>query len=184
MMLNAKTLTLLHDLREHGAEAPFFIEAKLGKQVSASLLEQRYIRQLEATPAGTLVMLGPKGRRLYGLSPNYLSPPEVAADQYLRRRCVAALKSKGWDYKGQVQNLRNVLELQHTDGRRAYLFARWRRPSARSVRRVLETLYKPIFIGGAVLLVRTDLPHTLTRLSESCGGKVRSMASELYKKEN
>lgn len=181
MTLNAEIFDVLYDLREHGAEAPFFLEAKLGNLALEWLTNEKYVRRLEATPAGTLVLLGPRGRQVCGLSPNYLSPPDIAADQYLRRRCLAALRSRGWTYKARVKQLKNVLELEHRDGRRAYLFARWKRPSARSVRRVLTVLRGSLVKGNAVLLVRTDLPHTLRHLSDISGGKVKSMASELYK---
>ena len=180
-MVDSKLLAVLYDLREHGAELPFFLEAKLGKASLDQLLEEQYLRVLKATPVGALVMLGPVGRQTLGLSPNYLNPPEteIAADQYLRRRCVAALRSKGWKYSCKVQGLRHVIELEHRDGRHAYLYARWKRISARSVRRVLEKLHRSLQKENVVLIVRTDRPHTLKWLMKQYPGKITSLAVEL-----
>ena len=172
-------LAVLTDVREHGAEAAFFLEAKLGKERLKSLLEGRYLT-LQATPAGSLITLGPAGRQTFGLSPNYLSPPEVMADQYLRRRCVAALQTKGWTYTGRVSGTRHVIKLQRPNGRVAYLFARWKRVSARSARRVFDRLREFLIREDAVLLIHTDRPHTLAGLTQSSCGRIKLLSKELY----
>ena len=177
--MDSHVLAVLTDMREHGAEAAFFLEAKLGKELLADLLEARYLT-LKATPAGSLITLGPAGRQTFGLSPNYLSPPEVMADQYLRRRCIAALRAKGWTYLGQASNTRHIIKLTNPNGSMAYLFARWKRVSARSARRVFDRLCEHLVKEDAVLLVHTDRPHTLAGLIQSGCGRVRLLSSELY----
>lgn len=180
--MDSRVLAVLTDVREQGAEAVFFLEATLGKDCLTNLLEERYLTLLKATPAGSLVTLGPAGRQMFGLRPNYLSPPEVMADQYLRRRCVAALRTKGWLYLGRAPNTRHVIKLKSPSGRVAYLFARWKRVSARAARRVCDRLRECLLQEDAVLLVHTDRPHTLAGLIQSSCGRVRLFSSELYRK--
>lgn len=177
-MADKLLLEVLADLHEHGAEAPWFLEARMGKDMLARLRNGRYLVQLDATPAGPLMVLGSMGRRALGLSPSYRSPPEAAADQYHRRRCLDALRAKEWTYQGRLR--RDLLRLHGSSGETAYLLARWRHYPARSVRRVLNRVRERLLREEAVLLVQTDRPHRLARLVERSDGLVRSLHDELW----
>lgn len=153
-----------------GAEAPYFLEVRLGREVFQQLLARGVLVQLPSTPAGSLVILGPKGRVALGLSPNYRSPPAMAADQYQRRRCVHMLTSRGWSYDGKTQNL---ARLRDPSGRPAYMLARWRPTTVRSVRRILHRIKRTLITQDARLLVHTHRPHHFTTLIKQSAGLVQ-----------
>jgi hypothetical protein len=173
---------VLEDLREHGAEAPFFLEARIGKTTVAQLIAERYLRLLTATPAGSLIVLGPYGRQAVGLSSGYHSPPELAADQYLRRRCLALLYARGWRYCGKVEGHRHLLHVEKGNGA-AYLLTRWRYYPAHAVRQVFSRMRDRLVGEGAILLVHTDRPHHLARLIEESKGLIKLFSDEVYQKK-
>jgi len=153
-------MNLLEDLHTCGAEAPYFLEQRYGRLVEP--VEQGFLALIE-TPAGRLAVLGPRGRLLFGLQPNYRTVPDVAADQYIQRRCVALLAERGWSSLGRHGKWTH---LRGPGGRLAYLLARWRPSSARAVRQSLTLLRERLSQEQAVLLVYTTQPRRLLRLAE------------------
>lgn len=157
----AGKVNLLEDLYVYGAEAPYFLEQRYGSLVEP--LERGYLALIE-TPAGRLAVLGPRGRPVFGLRPNYRTTPDKAADQYVQRRCVALLVERGWNRlgrRGQWPCLR-----ESASGRVAYLLARWRPISTRLVRHSLTTLRERLIHERATLFVHTTQPKRLMRLVE------------------
>ena len=165
-------IDLLHDFREHGAEAPFFLHARLERQQVAALIDKGYLSRLEHTPAGPLLVLGARGRQLLSLSLSYRTPPEVAADQFFRRRVLAELASWGFVYLAKSASCRDLVVLRGPTGRRSYLLARWRALRAGQVARVLAALKPRLLADEGVLLVRADSPRRLSALSRRSAGLV------------
>lgn len=151
---------LLDDLHTCGAEAPYFLEQRYG--TLAEPVERGYLALIE-TPAGRLAVLGPRGRPIFGLRPNYRTAPDTAADQYIQRRCVALLAGSGWSRLGRYGKW---TYLWGSGGRLAYLLARWRPISARAVRHSLTMLRERLIQEQAVLFVYTTQPRRLLRLVE------------------
>jgi len=91
--------SLLRDLHQHGAEDYGRLLKSLPRDRLKDLFEAEVLRRQE-TPVGKGVVLGPQGRRALGLSPHYLSPPEVAATRIVRRRLRERLEADGYIYLG------------------------------------------------------------------------------------
>jgi hypothetical protein len=153
-------MNLLEDLHANGAEAPSLLEQRYGRLADA--VERGYLALIE-TPAGTLAVLGPKGRPIFGLRSNYRTAPDTAADQYIQRRCVALLAERGWKRLGRYGKWTH---LRGPSGRLAYLLARWRPVSARAVRHSLTRLRERLSQEQAMLLVHTTQPRRLLQLTQ------------------
>lgn len=164
---------LLKDLLRHGAESCGRLQQILPRDQLEELLEEKTLRR-HATPAGEGIVLGPQGRRALGLSPHYLSPPDVAATQILRRRLREKLEADGYRYLGTQG--RTLLVFRSSRGRRAYLMAQWHPYRARSVSRTLARIRVQLLCEGAVLLVATKQPYYLRHLQEASGGLVELLA--------
>lgn len=147
---------LLNDLHQHGAESRGRLLQALPQDQLEELLEEKLLRRHE-TPAGEGIVLGPQGRRALGLSPHYLSPPDVAATQILRRRVREKLEADGYRYLGTQG--RTLLIFRSPRGRRVYLMAQWHPYRARSVGRVLERVHVQLLREGAILLIATRQPY-------------------------
>jgi hypothetical protein len=163
-------LQLLQDLREHGAEEEARVVSRWGGAHVPLLLEQGALQQQD-TPAGPALLLGPRGRHTLGLAPHYTSPPDVAANQMMRRRLREYLEAQG--YRSLGKHGRNLLILRAPDQQIVYLLGQWHPPKARSVRRVLMRLRTHLLQERATLLVATPKPHTLRRLEARSGGLLK-----------
>jgi hypothetical protein len=161
---------LLQDLQEHGAEQEARVVSRWGSAQVELLLEHRAL-QRQDTPAGHALLLGPRGRCVLGLAPHYTSPPEVSANQIVRRRLRERLEAQGHRYLGK--HGRNLLILHAPDGHLVYLLGQWTPPKARSVRRVLMRLRMHLLQERATLLVATPKPHTLRRLEARSSGLMK-----------
>ena len=166
-LIDDVTVELLEDLHEFGAEAPEQLYGKYGQAQVDHRLQARYLAQIP-TPLGKLFLLGPEGRRTLGLSPFYLSPPEAAATQLIRRRVKERLELESWHYQGKPS--RNLMLFVTDEGTRAYVLARYGDYTARSVRRVLASVSSKLIKEGAVLLVWTKTTHRLLHLEQKTNG--------------
>ena len=162
-------------MHEFGAEEPKRLYERWGRGTIHYLLDEKYLTQIP-TPLGELFLLGPEGRRALGLSPFYLSPPEAAATQLIRRRVKERLETEGWQYLGQPS--RNLLLFVTNEGNRAYVLARYGDYTARSVRRVLASVSSRLIREGSILLVWTRQHHKLLQLEKKTNGllTVRTLA--------
>ena len=166
-LVRDKVLELLKDLQAFGAETPERLLKKYEQTAINQLLEEKYLAQIP-TPLGTLLLLGSEGRRTLGLSAFYLSPPEAAATQLIRRRVKERLELEGWHYQGRPS--RNLLLFVTDEDSNAYVAARYSDYTARSVRRVMASVSSRLIREGAVLLVWTRQSHRLLHLKKKTNG--------------
>lgn len=166
-MTETELARLLCDLHELGAEEPQRLYERYGQQRISALLEHNYLAWVP-TPMGELILLGPQGRLALNLSPFYKSPPEAAATQLVRRRVKERLESEGWQYQGRPS--RNLMLFVASEGKKAYVLARYGDYTARSVRRVLASVSSRLIAEGGVLLVWTRRKHQLLQLERRTNG--------------
>lgn len=166
-MLGDAIVELLDDLHTFGAEKPERLYGQHGQAQVDHLLAKRYLAQIP-TPLGELLLLGPEGRKALGLSPFYLSPPEAAATQLIRRRVKEKLELENWHYQGKPS--RNLMLFFTEEGEKAYVLARYGDYTARSVRRVLASVSPKLIKEGAVLLVWSKQSHRLLHLEKRTNG--------------
>ena len=162
-MFGDAILALLEDLHEFGAEEPGRLYRQYGQASIDNLLENKVLAQIP-TPLDKLFLLGPEGRKALGLSPFYLSPPEAAATQLIRRRVKEKLELENWHYQGRPS--RNFMLFVTNDGSKAYVLAHYGDYTARSVRRVIASVSSKLIKEGAVLLVWTKNTHRLLHLEK------------------
>lgn len=154
---------LLADLCEHGAEELQRLYERHGALCIEKALESGYLAWVP-TPLGELILLGPQGRRTLNLSPFYKSPPEAAATQLVQRRVKEELEAQDWLCQGKFA--RNLLSFVTNEGKMAFVLARYRDYTARSVRRVLDKHKGRLISESAVLVVATRYPYRLRKLVE------------------
>lgn len=146
----------MNDLHERGAEEPERLHLHHGQATLQTLFQEKWLA-LVPTPLGELVVLGSAGRRALNLSPFYLSPPEAAATQLIRRRIRDALELRGWQYQGRPS--RNLMLFVTEQGQRVYVLARYGDYHPRSVCRVLATVRADLMREGGILLLWTQHPQ-------------------------
>ena len=162
-LVRDKVLELLEDLLEFGAEEPSRLYGRYGQASIDNLLKTNHLARIPS-PLSELFLLGPEGRKALGLSPFYLSPPEAAATQLIRRRVKERLELEAWHYQGKPS--RNLRLFVNDEGDKAYVLARYGDYTARSVRRVLASVSPKLIKEGAVLLVWTRRTHRLLHLQK------------------
>ena len=142
------------------------LEETYSKETIAKLVDRKALTILDSN-MGQLVCLGSRGRIKVGLSPNYLSPPDIAEEHVVRRRVREQLEQDNWQYLGLTH--RTTMMFKDTDNKTAYVLASKRGYKARSVRHILKERVNHILKGGYYLIIIPN-PHYLAKMVSKNSG--------------